>query len=85
MTNVTNEEYPEPDNPSVKIIAVESVSSFKSCKCRVIKMEGEDDIAQCTKCNTVQFMAETKYLLAANFSVKTTSEEKMQVRAYGTV
>ena len=31
MTNVTNEEYPEPDDPSVKIIAVESVSSFKSC------------------------------------------------------
>ena len=62
MTNVTNEEYPEPDDPSVKIIGVESVSSFKSCincKCRVIKMEGEDEIVQCTKCNTVQFMAET--------------------------
>ena len=30
MTNVTNEEYPEPEDPSVKIIGVESVSSFKS-------------------------------------------------------
>ena len=79
MTNVTNEEYPEQDDPSVKIIGIESVSSFKSCiscKCRVIKMEGEDEIARCTKCNTVQFMAQTKYLLAANFTVKTTSEEK---------
>ena len=87
MTNVTNEEYPEPDDPSVTIIGVESVSSFKSCincKCRVIKMEGEDEIVQCTKCNTVQFMAETKYLLAANFTVKT-SEEKMHVRAYGNI
>ena len=31
VVNVTNEEYPEPDDPSLKIIAVESVSSFKSC------------------------------------------------------
>ena len=88
MANVTNEEYPEPDDPSVKIIGVESVSSFKSCincKCRVIKMEGEDEIAQCTKCNTVQFMAETKYLLSANFTLKTTSEEKIHVPAYGNI
>ena len=34
MKDVTNEEYPKTDDPSVKIIAVESVSSFKSCiKC----------------------------------------------------
>ena len=86
MTNVTNEEYPEPDDPPVKIIAVESVSSFKSCincKCRVMQMEDEDEIAQCTKCNTVQFMAETKYLLAANFTVKTTSEEKCMFKHMG--
>ena len=50
-----------------------------------MKVEGEDEIAQCTKCNTVQFIAEAKYLLAANFTVKTTSEEMINVRAYGTI
>ena len=54
-----------------------------NCKCRVMKMKNDDEIAQCTKCNIVQFMAETKYLLAANFTMKTTSEEKMHVQAYG--
>ena len=85
MKDVTNEEYPKTDDPSVKVIAVESVSSFKSCikcRCRVVKVEGEDEIAQC---NTVQFIAEAKYLLAANFTVKTTSEEMINVRAYGTI
>jgi hypothetical protein len=88
MKDVTNEEYPKTDDPSVKVIAVESVSSFKSCikcRCRVVKVEGEDEIAQCTKCNTVQFIAEAKYLLAANFTVKTTSEETIHVRVYGTI
>ena len=82
ITNVANEEYPETDDPSVKVIAVESVSSFKSCikcKCRIMKLEDEDEVAQRTKCNTVQFMAETKFLLAANFTVKTTSEETSTV------
>ena len=58
MKDVTNEEYPKTEDPSVKVIAIESVSSFKSCRCRVVKVEGEDEIAQCTKCNTVQFIAE---------------------------
>ena len=50
-----------------------------------VKLEGEDEVAQCTKCNTVPFIAEAKYLLAANFTLKTTSEERIHVRAYGTI
>ena len=64
------------------------MSSFKSCincRCKVVKLEGEDRVAQCTKCNTVPFIAEAKDLLAANFIVKTTSEERIHVRAYGTI
>ena len=66
------------DDPSVKVIAVESVSSFKS-RCMVVKVEGEDEITQCTKCNMVQFIAEAKYLLAPNFTVKTTSGEMIHI------
>ena len=40
-------------NPVVKVIAVENLTAFQSClkcKCKVIKLEDEEELGQCTKC-----------------------------------
>ena len=70
------------------MVAVDSLSSFQSCikcRCKIMKLEDEDKSGQCTKCNTLQFLAEAKYLLVANFTVKTATEEMIRVRAYGSI
>lgn len=83
------EEFEESEmDPVVTVIAVENISAFQSCmkcKCRIIKLEDEEELGQCTKCDTVQFLSETKHLLAAKMTVKSTSEEIYDVRAFGSV
>ena len=75
-------------NPVVKVIAVENLTAFQSClkcKCKVIKLEDEEELGQCTKCDTLQFLSQTKHCLAAKMTVKSTNEEIFEVRAFGSI
>lgn len=75
-------------NPVVKVIAVENLSTFQSClkcKCKVIKLEDEEELGQCTKCDTLQFLSLTKHCVAAKMTVKSTDEEIFEVRAFGSI
>ena len=91
IKDVTDEKYPEKNeksDPFVRVVAVDSLSTFQSCikcRCKLMKLEDEDEIGKCTKCNTLQFLAEAKYLFVANFTVKTAAEEMIRVRAYGSI
>ena len=88
MECLSPENNPQQSDPIVNVIAIENITSFQSCikcKSRIIKLEDEDDLGQCTKCQTLQFMSETKHFLSAKMTVKTTSEEKIDVRVFGSI
>ena len=68
----------------MKVEGEDECARCTTCNTVQFLVEGEDESAQCTTCNTVQFLDEAKHLLAATFTLKTTSEERIHVRAYGT-
>ena len=82
--------------PTVTIIGVETLQSFNGClKCgsRVIKVEEfeesdtDDEYAECTHCEMLQKLGETKSVLYAQFTVAETSpsKERRSLRCFGKV